>query len=496
MGAIDVASRDTTDDDGGFDEVGPPPPSTDVVPAAATARQDAAIAAAAEAALAMPGLPGRDEFLTLAMTARMLHMSGAAPEPIRESVYVAFHVAMVGRDLGISPSAAIELIDVLKTRRGYQLSLSPQLINGQVRRLGLGEVVPGVRTSEVAVAVAIGPGGRDRRCRLTWPDHATDCTCDVLGTSEYTWEDARIAGLVAPGCKPGAHTEKCRNRNTPAEQRCNQGYVAHPKRMLWWRAGGFAGDDYFPEAGLGLYSPEALGAMVDDEGRPVDPSTVALPEGYEPQAVEAPKAEAPADPDELWELQARLHGLPEPQQQAWREQKGGQDRLRGRPTHLLPTSALRLAKSIVTGLEAAARKADPDHDVPAAIEATKLRAFGRVAAMLSLVPVDLDPPAAPQSPVPAPGPDTTPEQPAGPQADTQAPVAAGPTAGEVGDVGERLAETVRKMSLAAVHTDLTDYGLSTKGGATACRKRLTAKLVADWLADHPHTHTEGEDTPT
>jgi hypothetical protein len=104
------------------------------------------------------------------------------------------------------------------------------------------------------------------------------------------------------------------------------------------------------------------------------------------------------------------------------------------------------------------------------------------------------PPAAPQPPEPAPGPDTPPEAPAAPQADTQPPQDGGHTMADAGEVGEQYAETVRKMSLAAVHQDLADYGLSTKGGATACRKRLTAKLVADWLAEHP-TPTQGDDTP-
>ena len=51
----------------------------------------------------MPGVPGRDEFLALALQARMLSMSGAAPKAVRSNPYVVLHVAMVGTRPGCSP---------------------------------------------------------------------------------------------------------------------------------------------------------------------------------------------------------------------------------------------------------------------------------------------------------------------------------------------------------------------------------------------------------
>lgn len=258
------------------------------VPDPQLAAANARIDAAATEAAGLPGVPGRDEFLSLAMQARILSMSGAAPEAVRGNPYVAFHVAMVGRDLGISPSAALELVDIIKSGGQYRLSLSPQLLNGQIRRLGLGSIVPLVQQVDRCVAVALAPGGHaDVRCGATWPEHAEGCRCQgILGSTEFTWEEARMAGLVAEGCQPGAHTVKCLNRNSAAWDRCNGGYVTYPKRMMWWRAGGYCADDWFPEAGLGLYSPEELGSVVDAEGRPIDPTTVELPEGYQPKAAE------------------------------------------------------------------------------------------------------------------------------------------------------------------------------------------------------------------
>lgn len=245
-------------------------------------RASAAIEAAANAALAMPGVPGRDEFLTLAMQARMLSLSAGAPKAVRENVHLAFHIVMVGRDLGISPTAAIELIDVISSGGEFRLSLSPQLINGQVRRLGLGSIVPVIKTENRCVAVALAPAGSlDQRCRSNWPEHVGDCRCvGVLGDSEFTWRDAQIANLAGDDCQPGDHNDKCWKKESAARFKCNQGYRTYPRRMMWWRAAGFCADDYFPEAGLGLYSPEALGAVVDEHGRPIDPATVALPEGY------------------------------------------------------------------------------------------------------------------------------------------------------------------------------------------------------------------------
>lgn len=320
-----------------------------------------ALEAASEAALAMPGVPGRDEFLSLAMQARVLSLSGAAPKAVRNNPHIAFHIAMVGRDLGISPSAALELIDVIVTKDGAQLSLSPQLLNGQIRRLGLGSIRPAVQERDRCVARAIGPDG------------------EVLGETEFTWADARDAGLVMPDCEPGAHSPKCRNYNSKAYERCNQGYRTYPRRMMWWRAAGFCADDYFPEAGLGLYSPEELGAVVDEEGRPIDPASVELPPGFtDPQEERrqrqlnaGPKA---ADAGELNELVGRIKALPASALGALKErwaqprsaESGGGPMLpvdsEGKPAaRLLTASSIKAARALVTSFEkdvAAGRYAD------------------------------------------------------------------------------------------------------------------------------------------
>lgn len=252
---------------------------------------------AAEAAMAMPGLPGRDEFLMLAVQARLISMSAGAPEAVRNNPHLAFHMAMLGRDLGISVTAAIVQIDVIgydKSKadpyENVQLSISPELLNGQIRRLGLGSIRPKYRDADRCVAVALTPDGEE------------------LGETEFTWAEAQQAGLVDRRCANAF--DHWTNPNTKAGEewkndnkcRCRQGWRTYPKRMLWWRAAGYAATDYFPEASIGLYSPEELGAVVDAEGRPIDPTTVELPEGYEPKAIEPPPPD-PAD-DVLAEAEA------------------------------------------------------------------------------------------------------------------------------------------------------------------------------------------------
>lgn len=344
----DVTGNGTTDAvEGGGPPVAEAPdvrPIVEVVDRPAGAppavrEEPTALERAADELLATPGAPGRDEFLVLATTARLLSMSRGAPAQVRNDPWLALHMALIGRDLGISPSAAIAQIDVIGEGDDAQLAPSPELINGQVKRLGLGSVVPCRSTPDECIAVALAPGGRiDPRCRRTYPEHVhafvgggsdecdgcgeehrhpvhamaggpCSCTHDrIFGDYHFTWAEAIGAGLVDERCTPYEHWAK---PNAPAGQewkrenrcKCRQGYRTYPKRMMWWRAAGYCADDWFPEASIGLYTPEELGAVVDpDTGRMIDPGTVELPEGFEkhvppPPPSEDVVSEATADTD-------------------------------------------------------------------------------------------------------------------------------------------------------------------------------------------------------
>lgn len=409
----------------------------------AAAQGYSALERAADAALALPGLPGRDEFLALAMQARILAMSAGAPKAVRNNPHLAFHIAMIGRDLNISPSAALQLVDVI----GYndkattyeaaydkvQLSISPELLNGQVRRLGLGRIVKGQSGDQRCVAVALAPDGKlDPRCGRTLPDDhwrdpddpGTRCDCvDVLGAVEFTWEDGRIAGLVGPTCMPGEHTEDC--LKWVRGKSCNQGYKTYPKRMLWWRCAGWCQSDYFPEASIGLYSPEELGAIVDAEGRPIDPATIELPPGYEPKALPPPPPSedllVDAEPDSdlatsRRDLRARIDALgavPDAQQalrDLWQlRDDEGQPKLP--PFGHLRRRHLTMARAMVKGVEDRIKRAEWGDEAKVAWADASVAAAG-FGAGTAQTPQEPEEGAADQTPAEAPGaPETATEPP-------------------------------------------------------------------------------------
>ncbi len=277
---------------------------------------------AADLAVRLPGVPSKQEFLSLAMQARILSMSGAAPKAVRNNPYIAFHVAMMGRDFGISPSAALKLIDVIARDEhdpNAQLSVSPELLLGQIHRLGLGTIKPVLRTNARGVVVALEPGGVfDPRCAAPTeggmaPVHVDGCTCrGIRGLSEFTWEDAQVAGLVDKRCPDALHHwVKSGTSGKSWNDRCDcrQGWLTYPKRMLHWRAVGYAASDWFPEASLGTYTAEELDALVDDAGRAIDPAQVALPPGYEPEEAHEPEVEL-LDADGQKALRERITELP------------------------------------------------------------------------------------------------------------------------------------------------------------------------------------------
>lgn len=345
----------------------------------------------------MPSAMAMAEWEALAGQARVLHLSPASPKQVRENPYLALHLAMIGRDFGISPSAALELVDVIDGRDGPQLSLSPQLLNAQIRKHRLGSIRPGIIELDEA-------GGRATAI-------ARDATGVILGESEFTWEDARDAGLVGPDCYPRRHvqsvTKRRRDGSTYTVCGCNQGYITYPKRMLWWRAGGFAADDYFPEAGLGLYSPEALGAMVDEDGRPIDPAEAPLPAGYVDPNEEARRQQAerdaPADGETLWHLQLRARALPPGVQAQMRDEWPTVvgHKISALPARLVKTASAKLDQyeraAATAGVDMAAEQAHVWEQIVDALGQLGLWRWG-----WSTVEPDDDTGEAPEAPVSAP----------------------------------------------------------------------------------------------
>jgi hypothetical protein len=348
----------------------PPAPAQPVVPD--QAQQHAEL----ERAVAdLPAIPGRDEFLTLCQLARVYSASSIVPRALRDKPNDVLVVLMTGRDLGIPATAALRKVYVIDG----QPSIAPQLKLSLVRKKRLGQVIPHPdNDSQVdrQGAVALGPGGQmltdDKGAVIGW-------TGGLGPPYWYTWDDAITAGLVRRGCSPGSHTDECEKARKSDNIKqtnglgmanfCKDNWRKNPRRMLWQRASGFCADDYFAEATLGLYDPDELGAILDDDGQLLDVNHVELPDGMGPRRTGGNGGsggsgddETPVDPETAWGLQVRVFAMPEDAQAEFRERwvkskkvpggfayrYGDDGVVRQRP---FPAAKLALVESMLRGVE-------------------------------------------------------------------------------------------------------------------------------------------------
>lgn len=408
--------------------------------AEALAATDAAITAAAEAALAMPDIPGRDEFLSLCMQAKVMAEASIVPKALRGKPHDVLVVLLTGRDLGIPVTTALRKVYVIDG----QPSLAPQLLNARIRQLGLGAIRPHPDTTDTrAGAIPLGPDG-----------------IELGPTVWFSWDDAKRAKLVGRNCEPWEHASGCK---------CKDNWKAYPQRMLWWRAAGYAADDYFPEASLGLYSPDELGAITMDDGTPIDVDSVELPPGFEGRGRGGPDGTEPADLETLQGLHVSLLALP-PEVLAeakdrWREQLP--------PIGKLTDAEARRARALLSGFQSQARKVEgwqapaAEAEVRAAVEAGTVRLVG------------MDAPEAPAEQPDAP--DAPPEA-AEADSDAQEPPAGLP---EPGAVQWPELDEVEAMTKPLVVRWLLHFNLDHQGRADDVRARLyghVADLVADAMA--------------
>jgi hypothetical protein len=141
---------------------------------------------------------------------------------------------------------------------------------------------------------------------------------------------------------------------------------------------GFMVDDNFSEATLGLYDPDELGAVLDDDGRLIDVSTVEVPEGFGSAGQAGAGGSggggddlAPVSPEDAWEVQRRYHALPEDAQGEFRD-RWLKAKLVGSPIRppFFPAAKLGLVQATLRGVEQqwkAQGKYDPETG-PAALD--------------------------------------------------------------------------------------------------------------------------------
>jgi hypothetical protein len=451
-------------------------------------------AATLEALQGPEPIPDRQQFLTMAATARMLSLSPAAPKAMRNP-YVAFHVVMLGRALDLDPATAMNLIDAIGDSDKLQLSLSPELLVARVEMKGLGHVELLWATKTRAAAVALTPDGRVVR------DPKTGEVIEVQGERgrvEFDWDMADDAELVDDRCvwdqeadvvthwvKPGTNGRGWSN-NTPNSCKCGS-YKKHPGRMMGWRAMGFCVHTYFPEASLGLYSAEELGASVDEAGRAIDPTTVELPEGYETTTTIGTTAvddTTPATPEQIADIRWRVAQLPEAQRDAftkrWTE-KVNEGRLT--PVAELMASKVALGLALLQGAESLARK---DGWEPPEYPADVVRAWEQIVERRRTAVAPQDAPPAPGGSKPPSGASEDDRDAQGTAEGNLSPSPALARANQIGQpvplvtdaVLDRAIDAVRTMTVRQLNARLRERGLAVERVPENLRRQNLAKTLA------------------
>jgi hypothetical protein len=160
-----------------------------------------------------------------------------------------------GSEFGIKPMQALAAFHVVEGK----ISMAPQAQLGILRRSGRDFRV--VERSEKAAEIAF-----------------VEKDGSVRGKLRFTIEEAKKAGLVKPR---GA-------------------WETYPANMLWWRAVANGIRLYYPELTLGaFYTPDELGAQVDQDGEVIDAEVVVVQKPAKDKTEES-------GPTELAKLRADL----------------------------------------------------------------------------------------------------------------------------------------------------------------------------------------------
>lgn len=353
-------------------------------------------------------VPAEQEMRTLAAMANAMAVARVGvPKALWDKPNDVFAVFLTARDLGMALTTALREFHVIEGK----VTLSPKIRLAATREIGRSR------------GWKIWPDpDNDREGAVWWAQRAE--YPGLTFSSEYTWADAQEAELVSWDCTPTEHTAACRakpewvkgsdgkSRLTSKPGICKDNWRKYPARMLSWRAVGYLLDDQFGEVGQGLYSPDELGAITDEEGSPIiDVSEVKAPEGMGRKAAPAAPGVAVASQEARDVMAARIAALPEGGRQALREwwavvKENGETR---RPLGASTQADMIAINGAVTGIErraAAGEWGDPGSGplappVPDAPPETPLE-----------TPVVDDPPVdVPDVPEPAPVPTSAPDGP-------------------------------------------------------------------------------------
>lgn len=329
-------------------------------PGDATGAPDAEALLPAPVFVEPPAVPEASEWERLCVMAVTLsEAKSTAPDKLKGKPADMLLVLLTARDLGLPVTDAMRGIYVVD---GH-VTLAPRLKHGLVNRKGLGRIT----------SCQIDPRLEPPRCRLcgatesrcteyTATAHAEVHATGELASFTFTWEDAQQARLTDDRCQPRSHVNQCR---------CKDNWKTYPQRMLLWRAKGYLTDDLFPEAAMGLYTPDELGAVTDADGHVIDVDSVEMPPGFtrgRRGGSDGPdERDNPADEKTLAVLGRRIAHLPEPAQGELREQwvqevqvGEGADRKQPRlpPLKHLRVRHVKVADALVASVERRAKRGD------------------------------------------------------------------------------------------------------------------------------------------
>lgn len=269
--------------------------------------------------LELPAVMPSDEFAGLASQARVLASSALVPQALRGKPHDVFLVLLTGRDLGVTATSALRSCYVVDGK----VTLAPALKKALIERQGLGAIRPPSvgdpdypNSAQRATAIVYGPDGHE------------------LGRLQLTWADV----------------ENISDKGKRLVDKSN--WKNYPQRMLWWRAVGWACDDYFSGVAYGLYSPDEVGGFIDAEGQPLDVDSVEVPDGFDRERERA-KADPPIGAQVGGELAARATRLPKPARDLFRQQLAERDLQP--PLADVPSSKRGLVDAMLSGLESRAR---------------------------------------------------------------------------------------------------------------------------------------------
>jgi len=226
----------------------------------------------------LPIIPDRNEMNDLAAMAVMLSNAQAVPAALKNRPEDVFLVLLTARDLGVALTTAMREFHVIEGR----VTLSAKSRLALVRSSGLGRIWP--------------DAGNDAE-EAIWHAARVDQPGQVWSYS-FTMAEAR----AVVDAKGKILAEKLNWKN-------------YPKRMLSWRAAGYLLDDIFPEIGTGLYTPDEMGAVTNEEGDPIEVSAVETPRGMrsarggQGQGGGQASEVEPPDEETAAELAARLEAV-------------------------------------------------------------------------------------------------------------------------------------------------------------------------------------------